>query len=404
MSKHNIVNAIDIGTSSIKLLIGTKEKNSSEITILAKEEVPYSVGVRKSEIYNPQKIAEILSELKEKIQKSKGFKIKKAVVNIGGPHLFSMKSKGLVSVSRADQKISKEDIERVIQASQAVSLPSNKEILDVVPQEFVIDEEGGIKKPLGLQGIRLEAKVLLICLFSPVLENLEIALAEAEIEVEDIVPSPLASARAVLTPEQKEIGVAVVDIGAGTTSLSVFKEGNLIEIAVFPLGAANITNDIAIGLRTEITTAERVKREFGSFINSPSRKKIKKGKAEISKKDISLSPSFLRKIIRFRVSEILFETSRALKRVSKEINLPAGVILTGQGALLPGLVEFSKQKFELPCHLSGAKGINGAEEVKFSGCAGLLLSGFDLRENQDIRISREGLKEKIKKLFRIFLP
>lgn len=401
MSKHNTITAIDIGTSSIKLLIGVKDENSSEIVVLAKEEMSHSVGVRKGEIYNPQKVAQILIELKERVQKTKGVKIKKATVNIGGPHLFGMKSQGLVSVSRADRKISKEDIERVIQASQAVSLPSNKEVLEVIPQEFIVDDERGIKDPLGLEGIRLEVKVILICVFSPVLENLETAFSEAEIEIESIVSSPIACSRAVLSPEQKELGVAVVDIGAGTTSFSVFREGGLMDFAVFPVGAANITNDIAIGLRTDILTAERIKKGFATFEENSSKKSRKKIKTEPMEKEIPFSSSFLKKIIKFRVAEILFETTRSLKKISKEMILPGGIILTGQGALLPGLIEFAKQKFELPCYLSGAKGVNGAEEIGFSVCAGLLLSGFDLKESGE---KGEKFTDKIKRISKIFLP
>ena len=385
MSK-SIITAIDIGTSSIKMLVG--EKNSQSITILAKEQIPHMVGVRKGEIYNPKKVAENIVILKDRVQKTKGIKIKKVMVNIGGPHLFCMKSQGLVSVSRADKKISQEDINRVLQASQAVSLPSNKQVLETLALDFIVDDEKGIKDPLGLEGIRLEAKVLLVCTFSPILENLEAAIYEAGLEIDHIIPSFLACSKAVLDSQQKELGVAVLDIGAGTTSLAVFIEGVLIDFAVFPIGAANITNDIAIGMRTDIATAEQIKRGYSS-----KKKKIEVGEASFSK-------SFLTNIIRFRTTELFSEVSKHLKRISKDVILPSGVILTGGGALLPGLLDFARKKFELPCYISGPKGIDGVDEMEFSTCAGLLTAS-GLAHTSKINYN---VRSRIKKIFKIFIP
>lgn len=401
--KSTTITAIDIGTSSIKLLVGQKEANSPDITILEKREIPH-FGVKRGEVYNSENVSEKLSFLKEKIQKTKGIKIKKAVVNIGGSHLFGVKNQGLVSVSRADQKISQEDIKRVIQASQVVNLPVNKEILEAIVQEYIINGEGGVTNPLGLEGIRLEVKVLLICIFSPVLQKLEKAVFDAGIEIDGIIPSILACPRAVLTEQQKELGTAVVDIGSGTTSISVFNEGALKDFAVFPMGSANITNDIAILLRTEISTAEKIKKEFGSFNLTSKKRKTKKEKIDIMEKELSFSKSFLENIIKSRISEIFFEIAKVLKKTSKETILPGGVVLTGGGSLLPGIVDFAKQKFELPCYLSGPRGLNGVEEPNFSMCAGILLSAFDpIDDNMPGLVSQE--KEGIfKKLLRIFSP
>jgi len=399
MSKINIITAIDIGTNSIKFLVGQKKKDSPKIDLIAKEEAFHSVGVRKGEIYDPKKISQSILKLKNKIQESKGIKIRKAIVSINGPHISNIKSQGLVSVSRADQKISKEDIQRVIRAAQAISLPPNKKILEVIPQEFIIDGEKGIKNPLGLQGIRLEVKVLLICVFSPVLENLENAVLDAGIEIEEIIPSITAFPQGVLNSEQKELGVAVVNIGAGTTSLTVFQEGVLKDFNIFPLGSANITNDIALGLRTEIKIAERIKKEFASLKRSS---KSKKDKIEIPEAGLSFPKTFLQNIVKMRVSEIFSEISKSLNKISKETVLPAGVVLTGGGSLLPGIVPFAKDKFKLPCQISGPKGIPGLEDAQFSTCAGLFFQ--DESNNSEEIGAKEGLKEKFKKVIRIFLP
>jgi len=403
MSKKILV-AIDIGTSSIKLLVGEKESDSSSLKIIAKEEVSHLEGVRKGEIYDSRKVAEKITLVKKRAEKTLGKKIKKALVNLGGPHTYVMESRGVVSVSRADQKISGEDIERVLQNARAVSLPSNKDILEVIPQEFIVDGESVLKEPLGLEGTRLEVKSLLVYIFSPVLEKLKEAFLESDIEIERIVPSPLASAKAVLTSEKKELGTAVLDIGAGTTSLAVFSKGKLIKFSIFPAGAANITNDIAIGLRAEIRTAENIKKEFGYLGLSKSKKGKKK--VEIAEKNISFSRSFLKDIINVRVSEIFSETKKELKKISKNDILPGGVVLTGGGSLLPGIVDFAKKKFELPSIASGPKGIANLEDPRFSVSAGLLLFGFNSPKNSGR--SRSGalnwLLEKIKNLIRIFLP
>ncbi|MBZ9572884.1 cell division protein FtsA [Patescibacteria group bacterium] len=401
MAKSIILNALDIGTGSIKVLVGQKDLGTQDITILGQTQA-LSFGVRKGEISNPQEVSQGIVAAKEHLQKSGAAKIKKVLVNIAGSHLYSLQSQGLVSVSRADQKISKEDIQRVLQASRALNLPSNKEVLNVFAKEFVVDGEGGIEDPLGLEGIRLEAKVLLVCAFSPVLENLGSAVTEADLEIEEVIPSPLASARACLTPQQKELGVGLVDIGAGNTGVSFFETGKLIDFAIFPLGSANITNDIAIGLRTEIVTAERIKKEFGTL--SFKKRKKKGSKIEIPEKSLSFSPKFLKDIIEARVSEIFSEVQKELKKISKQNLLPGGIVLTGGGSFLPGIVEFAKHKLKLPCRLGPPRNVPGIEDLAFSTCCGLLLSGFDSRERGRERVFEEGMGAKLRKLFKMFLP
>lgn len=411
MSKGAILTAIDIGTDSIKVLVGQKElETSSVINILSKEKMP-QFGLRKGEIYDPDKAAKELILLKQKIENNKNIKIKKVIVNINGPNLSVFKSQGIVSVSRADGKISEEDVQRALQASQAINLPFNKEILDILPKEFIVDNQSGIKNPIGLKGIRLEAKTLLICVFSSVLENLEKTIENAGFEIEGIIPSPLACSRAVLNSEQKELGSAVIDIGSATTSLSIFIEGNLINFIVYPFGSANITNDIAIGLRTEISIAERIKKEFGTFEILTNKKKDKKTitdkKIEIPEKELCFSKNFLNQIIKARITELFSEINKDLKKISKDAILPAGIVLTGGGSCLAGLSEFAKQKFNLPCRVSGPQKIAEVEEMDFSTAAGLLLSGFDLVEQETLgkrKKGESGLKSKIKNLFKIFLP
>jgi len=401
MAKSLTLTALDIGTFSIKGISARKNFLTGEIEILAQSEKP-CFGVRNGEVVKPAQVAETISQVRDELTRESGVKIKEVLVNISGPHLFSILSEGVISVSRADQKISQEDIRRVVQQAQAVNLPSNKEVLDVFPREYIIDGEGGIKDPLGLEGMRLGVRVLLCCLFSPILENLEKAVFESNLQILDVVPSPIAAARFQLTSQQKELGVLLVDIGAGTTSISVYEKGDLVDFAVFPIGSANITNDIAICLRTEISTAEKIKRDFANL--KLDGKKRKKQNVKIPETSLTFSRRFLKNIIEARVSEIFSQVQKALKKITKDNPLPAGVVLTGGGAQLPGLVEFAKQKLKLPCRLGNSKEFSQPLDLHFSTCGGLLLHGFERKERGRERGFEEGFGEKLKKVFKIFLP
>ena len=408
--KSTILTALDIGTNSVKALIGKSNPKEESFEILAMAQIS-SAGVKKGEVIKVKKVIPVIQSSIAEVQKKSGLRVRKCIFNINGSHLSAVPSQGLVSVSRADEKISEEDINRVLHQAQAMNLPPNKEILDIFPKEFIVDGEGGIKEPLGLHGLRLEVRALLIYVFSPVLENLVQAIDSVGLQFDsnNIVPSPLASAKACLNFEQKELGVALVDIGAETTGLAVFEEGDLIHFHIIPLGSANITNDIAIGLRTEIETAERIKKEFGSlsFLKKKKGKQKKtKEKIEIPEKSLVCSRKILENIIESRVSEIFSQIQKELKKISKQELLPAGVILTGGGSLLPGIEEYAKRVLKLPCRLAAPKNILGLpEDPSFSAAVGLLMEGWDL-EKEGIKSGSfsGGLGERIRRIFKIFLP
>ncbi len=400
--------AIDIGSHSIIGVVARKHLNTGEIEVLAQVKVP-SFGVRGGEVVKPQEVAQLIEQVKQKLSTKSGIKIKNVLVNVGGNHIYSMPSSGLVSVSRADQRISKEDIQRVLRAAGAINLPSNKEVLHIIPQEYIVDNEKGIKEPLGLKGIRLEAKVLLPCLFSPVLENLDKAVALANLQTLDFIISPQAASKAVLSPEQKEVGVAVIDIGSSTTTLSVFEKGDLIDFNIFPIGSANITNDIAICLRTEIATAERIKKEFGSLMaQNEAKKKMEDDEVKLPEKDLVFSKKFLNNIVQARISDIFSETSKSLKKISGGQPLPAGVILTGGGSKMPGIVEFAKDKLELPCRQGVSIYIPALDDPELSTCTGILLTAFGNGHstgseiNQDLAI--KNISSRIKRILKLFVP
>ncbi len=255
----NIITGLDIGTGSIKGLTIAKKQDSSGFDVISQAE-KFSLGIRKGAVINSEEVSKNIRWVLSNLQQNSDEKIEKVYVNLNGGHIFCLPSRGSVVISRADQKISEEDIDRVIQAAKAFCLPgNNNEILGIFPKEFIVDGQKGIKEPLGMKGVRLEAEVLVLCAFSPYVKNLTEAVLNCDLQIEDIIPSALAAGKAVLTPEQKELGVMLVDIGAGATSLAIYNEGDLIHSAVIPIGSSLITQDIAIGLQTEIDIAEKIK-------------------------------------------------------------------------------------------------------------------------------------------------
>ena len=400
MARSSIICGLDIGSQSIKTLVVKKEPEG--LSVVNYQEVP-SFGVRRGVVINPEGLSQVLRENFLKI-KQESQKIDSLYLNVSGAHLFSVPSHGSIAVSRADQRISEEDINRVLSAAQTFSLPSNKEIFEVIPREFIVDGEKGIKQPLGLKGVRLEAKILALGGFSPYLKNLTQTVLDTGMQILDRTPSAKASGRACLTEKQRELGVAVLDIGAGTSDLAVFEEGDLVHLAVLPIGSANITNDIAIGLKTDIEIAERIKIELGSCFlkNGQKKEKIKLDDQEI----LVFSLKELSNIIGARISEIFREINKELKQTSKERLLPAGIVLTGGGAKLPGIVELAKKEFRLPARLGKPKRIADLEsDPSLSTVCGLVLLGEDSEEETgQSRISLDGMTSKLKRIFKIFVP
>jgi len=407
MAKTNIVIGLDIGTGNIKMLVAAKKNGEPGLEVISQAQEP-SLGVRKGVVIDVEKVSKNIQSLLDKIEMEIGQKPNSVYVNIGGSHIFSTSSRGTVAVSRADQKISEEDVERVLQAAQTFSLPLNKEILEVFPKEFIVDGEGGIKEVVGMQGVRLETEVLVLGGFSPYKKNLTQAVLNSNLQISDIIPSPLVSCGAVVSQRQKELGVAILDIGAGTSELAVFEEGDLVHLAIFPIGSANITNDIAIGLKTDVDTAEMIKIKYGSSVFKGN---DKKERIETEEEPLVFSQKMLVKIIEARVSEIFEEVQKELKKISKQGLLPAGLVLTGGGANLPKIVELAKKELKLPCRIGRPSDFTGLEEdPALSTVCGLVLRGADLEEARGWqgsgRFSMVGGKigNKIKNLFRIFIP
>lgn len=401
----NLISGLDVGSSSVKFLVAEKNEDSQELEILAKIQEP-SLGIRRGVVVDVEKVSQTIKSLLEKVRMETGHKIESAFVNISGSHLFCTSSRGTVAVSRADQRISDEDVDRVLQAAQTFSLPLNKEILEVYPKEFIVDGERRIKEVVGMQGVRLETEVLVLAAFSPYVKNLTQAVLNSGLQILDVIPSPLASSFAVLDERQKELGVAILSIGGGVSELAVFEEGDLIHLALFPMGSANITNDIAIGLKSDIDTAEMVKVNFGSLMQKSS---SKKERLEVEGEDpIVFSRKMLSKIIEARVSDILGEVKKELEKIGKESSLPAGIVIVGGGSKLPKIVEFTKKELKLPCRLGQIKAFsNFDDDLSWSTACGLVLRNGNIGGevfNETFSLPVKDFGAKLKKFLKVFIP
>jgi len=376
MAKQQLIAGLDIGTSNTKILVASRKKGESDFKVVYQAQEP-SFGIRRGVVVDTDKAARIIQILLNKVKTEGNQRINSVCVNIGGSHIFCASAQGMVAVSKADRKISQEDVERVIQSARTVSMSSNEEIIEVFPREFVVDGKGGIKEVEGMQGQRLEIKASLVGCFSPYKGNLVQAVTNADVKIGDMYPSVLSSAGAVLTPKQKELGVAVLDIGAGTTELAVFEEGNLIHLAVLPIGSSNITNDIAILLKTDIDTAELVKVKSGTcvFKGNDKREKMEVGdEGEV----LVFSHRMLANIIGARMSEIFKEVQKELKTIGKQGNLPAGIVLTGGGANVPKIIELARKEFKLPSRIGRPLGFSNLDDsLNFASACGLVLKAAE---------------------------
>lgn len=358
MKKRNdqLIVGLDIGSSAVRLVVGQElereaENVSAEINILAAAEAP-SGGMHKGTITSIEDVVSSVSACLERAERMVGVPIESAWVGISGLHIMSQSSKGVVAVSKADSEISEEDVARAVEASRSIVTPLNYEVLHVLPRCFFIDGQTNIKDPIGMTGIRLEVDSQIILGSSSQIKNLTKAVYRTGLNIEDLVLSILATSEAVVTERQKELGVVVVNIGMSTTSLAVFEEGDVLFTGIIPIGSEHITNDIAIGLRTSIDIAEQVKVQFGDCMPGEISKRDEIDLLELGASEHELvKKQYVSEIIEARVEEILQKIDQELNRIKRSGLLPAGVVLTGGGAKLPGLVSAVKKILRLPAVL-----------------------------------------------------
>ncbi len=385
MSKNKLIAAVDIGSSKITTLIGQLVIDDvtfdSTINIVGVS-TTLSKGVKKGQIVDIDDAVEATINSVEAAERMAGYNLNNAFISVGGGHIASLNSTGVVAVSDPNGEVSPQDVERVIDAAKAISHPTSREIIHVIPRQFIVDGEAGVKDPVGMSGVRLEVDTHLVTASSAALKNLAKTLSEVGIAIDEVVFSGLASSQGVLTETEKELGCVLIDIGAGTTSIAVFVDGSLSYSGSIPIGAKNVTNDLAIGLRVSLDSAEKIKLAL-------SKKKKKeaveeKGGDMIDIGDIGAEENkkvsrrtLVDGIIRPRLNEIFTMVRLDLEKANLINRIPSGAVITGGGALTVGCLEAAKKTLSLPVRIGEPSGVAGLiddiQSPVFANAVGLIL-------------------------------
>ena len=419
--KERLIAGLDLGSSSIRLAVGQLsigQDKRAVLNLIGAVEIA-SFGIAKGSVKSLEDAVSSISSCLETAERQIGLPISEAYIGLGGVMMQVVPAKGVIGVSRPDGEIREEDCHRVLESARSVVNPANYEILHTIATRFAIDGQSGIKDPVGMQGIRLEADVFIIEGLSSHVRNLTKSVIRTNLEVSGLVYAPLATAEAVLSSRQKELGVVMIDIGSSTTSIVVYEEGDLLHSAVIPIGSDHITNDIAIGLRTSLDIAEVCKRNYVSATpdavgvdDTIDLQAIGGEESEI------VSSRFMSEIAQARAEEIFEKVEVELARIDRSGMLPAGAVLTGGGAKLHGLTEVAKEVMRLPAAVSGAKQITTplaevAQDPAFSTAIGIMLRGYESERGEESGMGYgvgigEGFVKKIgspiKRLFKSFIP
>ena len=385
MGRPYTVTGIDVGNSFVKTVIAELDRENMHPRVLGLGVVE-SHGLRRGMVVDMDETIRDIGESVKRAQTSAGVKVNRAYVSVNGPHIKSQLSRGVVAVSRVDQEISANDIARAIDAASIVSLPANREIIHVIPKNYLVDGQEHVKNPLGMRGVRLEAEVLIIDGLSPYLRNLAKCFSANDIEVAEMVFSPLASSQAVLDKSQKEHGVLNLDLGGGLSTLSFFHEGELVFSSVIPIGSRHVTNDLAVALRTSMDIAEEVKLQYGFAGVSLAMQKNNK-KDEIDLSDLLEEENFIiprkniARVVEARVGEVFEVIQNEMKKIPASGLIPAGMVLIGGAAKLPGLATFVKERVKLPVRVGQNFSLEGNND-NFSDpalavAAGLAIYGIE---------------------------
>ncbi len=412
MARLNIFTGIDVGSSQVRVVVAQKDAQSDQPTIIGIG-VALMNGMQKGVITDVEEAAQSISQALDAAERVAGAPIERAYVSINGSHISSQNARGVIAVSRADGEITADDVARVINAAQAFSLPANREILHVLPQNYIVDGQEHIHDPVGMTGVRLEVEAHIIEGSAPFIKNLTKVVNQSGVHIEDFVFAPLAAAMAVLDKKQKELGVALVDLGGGTTSLAVYEEKTLLHTNVLPVGSSHITNDIAIGLRTSIEIAEQIKIEHGTALPEEVKANEMMVVGEASEEE-SMSRKEMTEIISARLDELFAFVDKELKQIGRSGLLPAGVILTGGGAHLPGIVEVAKKKLRLPVRIGRPQTLVGVvdqtNDPSFAVVLGMI--AWALEQEEHSSYARRSLHlpnisnsvQKMRDWMRTFLP
>ena len=389
MKGQDIITGLDIGSRAIRVAVGQRLETAEgreQLHIIGAIEVP-SEGVSKGSVTSLESTVSSISKAFEKAERMTGVPVGSAWVGISGSHIIAQESKGVVGVARSDGEIREEDVDRAIDAARTVATPTNYEILHVIPKGFTVDGQRGIKDPVGMTGIRLEVDAVIIQGLSSQIKNLTKSVYRTGVNIDDLVFSILATSESVVTERQKDLGVCIVNIGASMTSLVVFEEGDVLHTAVLPIGADHITSDVAIGLRTSLDVAEEVKLAVGTALPDSVGRKDEVNLLEYgSSEDEPVLRRYVAEIIEARVEEIFEKVDEELVRCDRSGMLPSGIVLTGGGSKLHGMLDVAKKYLRLPASLGIPMGISTViDRVKdpaFATAVGLVSWGYAIAITQ----------------------
>jgi cell division protein FtsA len=337
---------IDVGTSTVRCIVGMfDESDAAAPSIIGYGSAP-NPGMRRGVVSHIEDVAVAINQAVTEAERISGIRIQNATVNINGAHVAGVNSRGVIAISTANREISIEDRERVEEAATIIQLPPNRDIIQVFAKSYRLDGQESIKDPVGMHGVRLEVDTHIITVATPAIKSLDAALDKASIRATHHTVSSLAAAEAVLSRQQKESGTAVLDIGAGTTNIVVFEDGEVQHIGVIPIGGIHMTNDLAIGLRTDLEIAEAAKIQKGSL--KPDAKRLEHTSVKHDGKEYEFNLGDIHMILEARVEELFEYVDKELKKIHKSRKLPGGVVLVGGSSKLPGMAEFARDALELP--------------------------------------------------------
>lgn len=364
---------IDIGTTTVRCVIGLVKPESEEVDLIGIGEAP-NTGFRKGSVVNIGEVAQAVDKAIANAERMAGVQVASATVNINGSHIHGIDSKGIVAISNSE--ITPADLARVEDASTVLQLPQYHEILSVFPRSYTVDGNTNIKDPLGMSGTRLEVESHVVTLSAPALKNLEKVMESTHTHINRLTVSSLGAAQSVMTREQRENGVAVIDIGASTTNVIVIEDGDVQQVSVIPVGGAQVTNDLAIGLRTDLKVAESVKRNY-KYLSQQSKSRPKHVKVLVNRKEYIFPTRDLELIITARLEELFEMIDKELSRINRSHKLPGGVIITGGCALLPGVDDIARDVLQLSARVGLPTGIGGLKEKvarsEYATVVGLML-------------------------------
>ncbi|OGP15756.1 MAG: cell division protein FtsA [Deltaproteobacteria bacterium RIFCSPLOWO2_02_FULL_50_16] len=401
--QEEIIVGLDIGTTKICAIVGQATDDGIDIIGIGSHP---SRGLRKGVVVNIESTVESIKKAVEEAELMAGCEISSVYAGIAGGHIRGINSHGVVALK--DKEVRQIDVDRVIHAAQAVAIPLDREVIHVIPQEFVLDDQDGIHDPVGMSGIRFEARIHIVTAAVTSAQNIIKSVNRAGLNVDDIVLEQLASSESSLTREEKDLGVAIIDIGGGTTDLAIFSQGSIVHTSVLSLGGNHLTNDIAVGLRTPAVEAEKIKRKYGCSIPTMVQKEETIEVPSVGGRgERLLSRQILAEIIEPRMEEIFSLVRQEITKSGYEDLIASGVVLTGGTANLQGISELAEQIFNLPVRVGTPHGVGGLVEVvqnpMYATGVGLALYGCHNQSEKKFRVRDTNIYFKVKERMREWL-